>query len=546
MAIVNSIFADNIRLLKTEASKTAYQGVAIAMAAIFVATCLTAYINTGSVTLDGLWAAQKTNVALWILNAVPFIFGIWGQYSSSVMAYQAGAMMLDQTRELRTRADTLEKKSNHVSTHDNLTDLPNRALFYDRVERSIIEIARTDKAFQSLAILLIEIENLKDIYDTLGRNSSDSVLKQIATRLQAVSSERDVVARIDGNIFGIMARNEPTNPRAEHFAQQIQKALESPFLLDRLYVAVHPNIGIVHFPDHGQDVDALVQRAGIALHIAQKSSKGYALYEQSFDKHTPLRLTLMSELRHAIERDQGLDLFYQPQISINTGQIWGVEALLRWNHPVHGFITPDEFIPMAERNRMTKQLTQWVLRRAFRDCANWRQQGVEFSLSVNLSARDLHDSDLPNLISGVAAAAGIQADWITLEITEGSVMSEPETALEIIGRLHQMGYHFSIDDFGTGYSSMAYLKKMPLAELKIDKSFVIDILVNENDAAIVKATVNLAQNLGLKVIAEGVENREILTKLMDYGCDIAQGYHFSKPFPVEKFNQWLAEFNQSR
>jgi diguanylate cyclase len=539
LAIVNSLFTENIKLLQTEASKTAYQGVVIAIIAILLATSLVTFINTGSVTLEGMWQSQRTNVALWILNCIPFVFGIWGQYSGSLLIDQAEAMVAEQTQELRTKTESLEKETAYASTHDKITDLPNRALFYDRVERAIITAARDGSTLQRLSILLIEIENLKEIYDTLGRNSSDSILKQLSTRLQAVSSETDVVAKIDGNIFGIMLSEDSDILSAEVFAQRIQKALESPFLLERLYVAIHSNIGIVHFPEHGQDVDALVQRAGVALHIAQRSTKGYALYEQSFDKHTPLRLTLMSELRHAIERD-GLDLFYQPQIAIKAQEICGVEALLRWNHPVHGYITPDEFIPMAERNRMTRQLTQWVLRRAFHDCANWRKQGFTFTISVNLSARDLHDPDLPNLISGVAAASGIQPEWIILEITESSLMSEPENALEIIRRLHQMGYHFSIDDFGTGYSSLAYLKRMPLTELKIDKSFVLDILANENDSAIVKATINLAHNLGIQVIAEGVESQDILDRLMKYGCDIAQGYHFSRPLPVDKLNQWLS------
>jgi diguanylate cyclase len=539
IAIVQSLFTDNVRLLRSEASKTAYQGMAIAVAAVIVATVIVCYFDTGALTLEGLWAAQKHNAALWMLNCMPFVFGIWGQYSNSLIAHHAGAMIVDQTHDLRTKTVDLEKQTAYATTHDRLTELPLRALFYDRVERAIITSVVTGTPDKRLSILLIEIENFKDIYDTLGRNSSDLILKQISTRLEGVSLERDAVAKIDGNVFGVLLSEPLASSRAEEFAQQIQQAMESPFIVGQLQIAIHPNVGIVHFPEHGKDVDTLVQRAGVALHIAQKSNKGYALYEPSFDKHTPLRLTLMSELRHAIDAD-GLELFYQPQVSIKTGEICGVEALLRWNHPVHGFVSPDEFIPMAERNRLIKQVTQWVLRRAFRDCANWRKQGLPLKISVNLSARDLHDPELPDLISGVAIAAGIKPDWVILEITEGSVMSEPENALIIIQRLHQMGYHFSIDDFGTGYSSLGYLKKLPLTELKIDKSFVMDILASENDAAIVKATVNLGHNLGLKVTAEGVESKEIMTRLMDYGCDVAQGYFLSKPVSVQDLNQWMS------
>lgn len=538
LAIVQSLFSDNVRLLKSEASKTAYQGVFIAASAVIVATCLVCFVDTGTLTPQGLWNAQKNNVALWILNCMPFAFGIWGQYSNSLLAYQAGAMLVDQTNDLRSKADELEKQTAYVSTHDRLTDLPTRALFYDRVERAITDSAITGGQQKNLSILLIEIENFKDIYDALGRNSSDLVLKQISMRLQGVTPRRDDVAKIDGNIFGILLTDKSDPQKTENFAQQIHQTLESPFLVDGLPVAIHPNIGIVHFPEHGDDVDNLVQRAGVALHVAQRSNKGYATYDPSHDKHSPLRLTLISELRIAVERNQ-LELFYQPKVSIKTAEICGVEALLRWRHPIHGYIPPDEFIQLAERNRIIKMLTQWVLRRAFTDCASWHEQGIPIKVSVNLSAKDLHDPELPDLISGIAVGAGIQPDWIMLEITESSVMNDPQSALEIIQRLHKMGYRFSIDDFGTGYSSLAYLKKLPLTEIKIDKGFVLDLLTSENDLTIVKATINLGHNLGLSVTAEGVENKEIMTALMEHGCDTAQGYFLSKPVSFQDFNQWL-------
>lgn len=539
-ALVQSLFADNVRLLKSEASKTAYQGVAIAIAAVVIATALVCFVDTGTLSLDGLWAAQKRNVALWMLNCMPFVFGIWGQYSNTLIAHQAGAMIIDQTQELRTKTDDLEKQTTYVSTHDRLTDLPIRALFYDRVERAIISAISTDKPPRQLSILLIEIENFKDIYDALGRNSSDLVLKQISSRLQGVSLERDDIAKIDENVFGVLLAELSDEGRAEEFAKQIQKTMDSPFIVGGLHVTIHSNVGIVHFPQHGADVDMLVQKAGVALRKAQKSAKGYATYDSSFDKNSPLRLTLISELRHAIERDN-LELYYQAKVLIKTGEICGVEALVRWNHPVHGLIPPDEFVPMAERNRMINPLTQWVLKRAFRDCAIWHKQGLPIKVSANLSTKDLHDPELPDLISGIAVAAGIKPTSIMLEITEGSVMTDPESALGIIKRLHEMGYQFSMDDFGTGYSSLAYLKKLPLTELKIDKAFVMDIMTSENDAAIVKATINLGHNLGLMVTAEGVESKEVMGRLMEYGCDVAQGYFLSRPITVENFNQWIID-----
>ena len=251
-------------------------------------------------------------------------------------------------------------------------------------------------------------------------------------------------------------------------------------------------------------------------------------------------MTLISELRHAIERDE-LELYYQAKVSVKTGEICGVEALVRWNHPVHGLIPPDEFVPMAERNRLINPMTQWVLKRAFRDSATWHKQGLPIKVSANLSTKDLHDPELPDLISGIAVATGVKPSSILFEITESSVMTDPDSALSIIKRLHEMGYQFSMDDFGTGYSSLAYLKKLPLTELKIDKAFVMDILTSENDAAIVKATINLGHNLGLTVTAEGVESKEAMDLLLEYGCDVAQGYFLGQPITVDNFNQWIID-----
>lgn len=538
--LVQSLLADNVRILKSEASKTAYQGVGIAVAAVLIATALVSYVNSGTVSLDSLWAAQKQNVALWMLNCMPFVFGIWGQYSNAMIAYHAGALIIDQTQELRTKTDDLEKQTTYAATHDRLTDLPIRALFYDRVERAIVAAVAANNPPETLSILLIEIENFKDIYDALGRNSSDLVLKQISTRLQGVSLERNDIAKIDGNVFGVLLADRSSADKVEGYAKQIQKSMEAAFVIDRHQVAIHTNIGIVHFPQHGTDVDILVQRAGVALRIAQKSTKGYATYESSFDKNSPLRLTLISELRHAIERDE-LELYYQAKVSVKTGEICGVEALVRWNHPVHGLIPPDEFVPMAERNRLINPLTQWVLKHAFRDSAEWHKQGLPIKVSANLSTKDLHDPELPDLVSGIAVATGAKPSAIMFEITESSVMTDPDSALGIINRLHEMGYQFSMDDFGTGYSSLAYLKKLPLTELKIDKAFVMDILTSENDAAIVKATINLGHNLGLVVTAEGVESKEAMDRLMEFGCDIAQGFFLGQPITVENFNQWIID-----
>ena len=542
MDFAKYMMSENVRVLKSRVTKTAYQGVAIAITSIVIATLILSYYYHGDISLDGIVVAQSRNYALWVLDGVPFVFGFWGQYSSAVIAYQASAMIVDQTQELRSRAESLEKQANYSATHDLATDLPNRALFYDRVEQAILSANAQNKI---LFILLVEVANFKEVYDTLGRNSSDLLLKQIAIRLQNVIFETDSVARIDGNIFSVLLPATEFEDAGVFLAKNIHTALEPGFRIDSVNLSVHINIGIVNCPEHGEDVDTLVQKAGVALFMANNSHEGFAVYQPSFDEHSPKRLTLMSELRQAIDKGQ-LQVYYQPKVVVKTGEVYGAEGLVRWIHPKHGLISPDEFIPMAERTRLIKHLTLWALKQTFRQCAEWRKKGLKLTVSMNLSARDLHDPELPDIVAGVAASSGVNPNWMMLEITESSIMTDPEKTLEIIQRLHDMGYKLSIDDFGTGYSSLAYLKKMPLTELKIDKSFVTDVMHSENDAVIVKATINLAHNLGLQVTAEGVENQEIMNKLGGYDCDIAQGYLMSRPLPVDQFDQWIKDNDLNR
>jgi diguanylate cyclase len=533
--MAKNLMTDNVRLLKSEVSKTTYQSVLIAMVSLIVAFLVLSYYYTGSISINGVIKAQVENYGIWLLEGLPFIFGLWGQYSSTIIAYQAGALIFDQTQELRAQAESLQFQANYSATHDPSTDLPNRALFYDRVEQAILQTKIQDK---KLSILLVEVVNFKEIYDTLGRNSADLILKQIATRLQSVVMGADSVARIDGNIFSVLLYNVNYATDAVILAKNIQTALDPAFKVERLNLAIHTNIGVVNFPEDGDDVDTLVQKAGVALYMAGKSSEGYAVYLPGFDDNSPLRLTLMSEFRHAIDKKQ-LDLFYQPKFLVEPQQLYGAEALVRWIHPKRGNISPEEFIPVAERSRLIKHLTFWVLTQSFRHCAEWHKQGFDLTISVNLSAKDLHDPELPDIVAGIAASTGTNPEWIMLEITESSIMTDPERSMFIIQRLHSMGYKLSIDDFGTGYSSLAYLKKMPLTEIKIDKSFVTDLIQSENDAVIVNATIQLAHNLGLQVTAEGVESQEILDKLGEFGCDIVQGFHTGRPMSVSDFEALL-------
>ncbi|BBB25839.1 putative bifunctional diguanylate cyclase/phosphodiesterase [Amphritea japonica] len=540
MRVVNSSTSDflhnNVKVFRSRVSKTAWQGISVAIIALTVATAAVAYLESGQISIASLLEAQRTNFALWILDIVPFIFAFWGQYSSTVLAYEASAMVMDQTQELRDKADSFEKQARHSITHDLLTDMPNKELFYDRVEQHIV----SPRGQTIFSVLLIEVSNYKEISDTLGRNSSDSLIKQIAVRLESAFPSPYSIARLESNTFSLLVSEELSERSVLELAESVHRVLHDAFFVEKVKVSAQANIGIVHFPLHGTDVDTLVQRAGIALYMAQNSNKGSAVYDSSFDAHSPKQLTLMSDLSHALE-NQELELYYQPKVKVSDGSISGAEALVRWNHPKHGLLGPDQFIPLMERTRLIQGLTLWVIQEGFSQCAEWHRTGLDIILSINLSAKDLNNPELPDLISGIKGATGINPAWITLEITESSIMTDPDAAMGIIRRIHDMGFQFSIDDYGTGYSSLSYLKSLPLKELKIDRSFVSDILRDESDAVIVNATINLAHNLGLEVTAEGVEDQATLELLKEEGCDLAQGFHLGRPMPQSEFNQWCSE-----
>lgn len=508
------------------------QGVIVAVFAVIAATLLADYTENGFISLDGLWQVQRENFMLWILDALPFIFAYIGQYASYVLAHEASQLVLEQTAELRQQANELERQAAFAATHDLLTDLPNRALFYDRLEQAVRGADRPN------AVLVVSIDNLKDIQDALGPTSADLVIKQLATRLANWAGKNASVARTENHRFAVHLTDGGDREGAEIAARGIIKAIEPSFVVNKLRLTLQTCIGIAVFPEHGDDADTLLQRAGVAEQFAANSLNSYSIYSPTMDELSPRRLTLMGELKRAIELNE-LQLFFQPKIDLASNRLAGVESLIRWHHTQHGFVPPDEFIAMAERTRIIRELSQWVLEAAFRHAAKWQQGSRGFAVSINLSTKDLNDPELPDVIAGILAKTGARPEGLIFEITEGSIMADPVRVLIVVERLRGMGFEFSIDDFGTGYSSLAYLKKLPVSELKIDKSFVMDMKFSQNDSVIVRATIDLAHNMGLKVTAEGIEDKESLEMLRNFGCDIGQGYFFSKPLPEEEFSVWL-------
>ncbi|NDY72689.1 GGDEF-domain containing protein [Desulfobacter hydrogenophilus] len=527
----------NVKLMKSEITRYALFGTLIAFGAVILATAINAHLQSGQITFETLIKAQQTNVTLWFMDAMPFIFAFWGQYTSTIMAYEASSMVMDQTADLRNLNVKLEHKAVHDATHDALTGLPNRALLYDRLNHAI-QIASRRKA--GLVMMLLNLDEFKQINETLGHYSGDQLLCQVVSRLQIIIRKSDTLARVGGDEFAILLDMSTHREMVLNIVKKLQKIFMEPFSIEGLNIEVMASIGIASFPDHGSEADAIMQRASLALVNAKQNTKRFAVYNKEMEKGSPRHITMMGELRHAIDTSE-LMVYYQPKVNLGQARVSSVEALVRWQHPEHGFLSPDEFIPMAERTGLIRPLTIWVLNTALKQGEQWYKKGLKIGVAVNLSPAALLDTELPNVIVGMLSLYEIPARYIALEVTEGSMIKDPDLALKILNRLAELGIKISIDDFGTGYSSLAYLKKLPAKELKIDKSFVIDMLESESDAVIVKSIIDLGHNLSMKVVAEGVENKETAMKLKALGCDILQGFYFSKALDHEALIHWLGK-----
>ncbi|HEX2038922.1 MAG TPA: EAL domain-containing protein [Acidimicrobiales bacterium] len=423
----------------------------------------------------------------------------------------------------------------HQALHDPLTNLPNRRLFRDRVHQAVLLARRTEIP---VAVMILDLDRFKEVNDTLGHHIGDLLLQQVANRLQSTLREGDTIARLGGDEFAVLLPSVAGESAAVQVADKIVEALDEPFSLKGWTFDIDASIGIALFPDHGQSVDSLLQRADVAMYLAKENRGGWELYRAERDRHSPRRLTLLGELRRGIE-DRNLLLHYQPKADMRTGGVRGVEALVRWVHPEHGVIPPDEFIPLAEHTGLIRTLTLFVLDEALAQCRAWQDEGVQLGVAVNLSVRNLYDPSFADEVRGLLERHRIAPELLELEITESVIMADPLRAMSVLGLLSALGVGLSLDDFGVGYSSLAYLKRLPVTEIKIDKSFVMNITSDESDALIVRSTIGLARSLGLRTVAEGVETEESWARLVALGCDVAQGYFLCRPKPAEELADWL-------
>ncbi len=435
------------------------------------------------------------------------------------------------SKRLRRQAE----ENDRLARYDPLTGLPNRTLFRERAAQAI---GRAGEDAEPVAVLLLDLDAFKQINDTLGHGAGDAVLREVAARLRAELDPETLLARLGNDEYAILQTGAGGVEDALTLAATVQSALQAPVTFDGVALNVEASIGIALVPDHARSADELLQRADMALDRARSRRGRVEVYSSEHHRSGAERLALLGEVRPALERGE-FRLFYQPQIALRTGRVTGVEALLRWRHPKRGMIPPLQFISLIEQTALVGPLTLHVIDLALRQSAVWREAGLELGMSVNLSARNLHDPELPEQIASLLAHHAIPAAALTLEVTESAAMADPATAVGVLEALRALGAGVSIDDFGSGNASIAYLAKLPVGELKIDRSFVTPMCESSRDEAIVRTTIDLARHLGLHVVAEGIETADVCERLAEMGCDIGQGYLISRPAPAAELTPWL-------
>jgi diguanylate cyclase (GGDEF)-like protein len=464
-----------------------------------------------------------------------------GDYAAAVQTNFHGEFgeLAQSFETMRQAIQAREGEIRRLAYQDALTDLPNREQFRHDLRQAI---ALSVKDGTPCAVLLLDMDRFKHVNDVLGHRFGDRLLRAVAERLrdEALHGYRAVLARLSGDEFAILLPHSNAQ-MAYPVAQAILRALEHPITLDDHTVDLGAGIGVASSPEHGLDADTLLSRAEVAMYAAKQQQAGTVTYHPGLDSSSEESLTMLSELRHAVDHHQ-MRLFLQPKISLRSGEVLGAEALVRWAHPTRGMVPPMRFIPFAEQTGFVRVLTMWMIEQVAQMSQSLTQQGLRMKLAVNLSTRDLMDQDLPTKIEQIIGRYDVDPSLLVMEITESAIMDDPQRALQTLNRLHAMGMKLSIDDFGTGYSSLAYLKRLPVDELKIDKSFVMNMESDLQDAKIVYSTIDLAHNLGLTVVAEGVESAKSWKLLAGLSCDEVQGYFIAKPMPGEQFANWARQW----
>jgi diguanylate cyclase (GGDEF)-like protein len=447
--------------------------------------------------------------------------------------------MLHRTHSLQITSEELEEKrreNEYQAFHDHLTGLPNRLLFRLRLGEAIEEAAATEGR---LAVMLMDLDHFKEINDALGHHVGDQLLAAVGPRLAETLREGDLMARLGGDEFGVLVPNVADDATAIAIAERLMEGLHHPVSVDELDLDVSASIGITFYPDHALGADTLLRQADVAMYASKEAGSAFEVYDEMIDTHKPELVRLVSQVRPAIDDGQ-FRMYFQPKIRLADGRVAGAEALIRWHHPTLGRLAPADFIPMVEKTVLLQPLTHWALNDVLHAWRRWSDDGIRIPVAVNVSPRTLLDQDLPEVVSNLLDRWGVPARFLRLELTENFLVADSGRSDAVLNGLSRVGVGLSIDDFGTGFSSLSYLKRLPIEEIKIDRSFVSHMLERVDDFTIVRATVELGRNLGLRVVAEGVQDRDTFDRLGDFGCDEAQGFYISKPLEPEEFWRWLS------
>jgi diguanylate cyclase (GGDEF)-like protein len=459
-------------------------------------------------------------------------FGSEDLHFLEALGANLGTSLISSRRLDQLRGEVSARE--HQALHDSLTGLGNRTLFAQWLEAALRE--RT--AGQHVGVLLMDLDGFKDINDTLGHHAGDAVLEEVASRVLNTLGPNRLAARLGGDEFAFVVPGA-AGPDAIHaIATQVRSGVSQPVSVGGMELEVRSSIGVAVAPADGTDVSTLLRRADVAMYSAKSTRKGLVAYDRVIDQYARRRLVLTNELRKALEGRQ-LEVWYQPLARLGTSEVVGMEALLRWRHVDFGSIGPAEFVPVAEQSGLIEPITWWVLETSLGELATWRREGFDLTMAVNISARNLTSPHMTERLAGVLQAAGIPAADLTLEITESLMMADPEGSRRVLEDLAGLGVKIAIDDFGTGYSSLVRLKRLPLHTVKIDRSFVMSMHRDEGDEAIVRATIELARNMGHEVIAEGVERRDTWDRLATLGCNLAQGHFLAPAMPIDVCRSWL-------
>ena len=463
----------------------------------------------------------------------------------SVIALLAWLLLYRTVHRASATLRSQASENEHLALHDALTGLPNRRLLQDRLDRAITASERSGK---NLALMILDVDRFKEVNDTLGHDRGDALLIEVAKRLSEVVRDADTVARLGGDEFAVLAPEVGGLLYAERLASRVHSAFDEPFQVGDLHLHVESSIGIALLPDHAENATVLMQRADTAMYAAKSTHLGALLYRPGEGGNSAERLQLLGDLRNALGTQQ-LSINYQPKIDLGTGEVMGTEALLRWNHPERGNIPPNDFIPLAENTGLIQGLTRYVLEMVCAQMAEWDRVDTDFAhlpVAVNLSARNLLEPDFDEFLEDILASHLIEPERLELEVTESALIEDPIRSHQMLHKIAALGVTLAVDDFGTGYTSMSQLEQMPLSTLKIDRSFTSRLADDPAGATLVKAMVDLAHEFGLEVVAEGVEDAEVTARLRELGCDIGQGFLWSRPVTSDDLPDVLFQLSFQR